>query len=178
MLAALEDAKRTARSLARTANGAIEWGFIGSPPMVDAPDLFAAFAAAHPDVTASFRELTFPCGSPSRWLADVDVALCYSPTAHQDIHIQELRSEPRVVLVATKHPLARRRELTVAEVLDETFCGTSPSVEPKRAGFWRLDDHRGGPAPFVTDDRAINPQEVLARCPIHGHILRADGSVQ
>ena len=56
---------------------------------------FAAFAAAHPDVKVSFRELSFPCGSPSSWLADVDVALCYSPTPHPHICIHELRSEPR-----------------------------------------------------------------------------------
>jgi DNA-binding transcriptional LysR family regulator len=162
VLAAVDDANRTARALARTARSAIEWGFIGSPPMVDAPELFAAFVAVHPDVRVSFRELTFPCGSPSSWLADVDVALCYSPTPHPHICVHELRSEPRVVLVATGHHLARREELTVADVLDETFCGTSPSLEPIRAGFWRLDDHRGAPAPHVTDDETTNPQEVLA----------------
>ena len=123
---------------------------------------FAAFVATHPDVKVSFRELAFPCGSPLSWLADVDVALCYSPTPHPHICIHELRSEPRVVLVSTGHPLARRAELTVTEVLDETFCGTSPSLEPVRAGFWRLDDHRGAPAPHVTDDEATNPHEVLA----------------
>jgi DNA-binding transcriptional LysR family regulator len=170
VLAAVDDANRTARTLARTARSAIEWGFIGSPPMVDAPELFAAFVTTYPDVKVSFRELTFPCGSPSSWLADVDVALCYSPTPHPHICIHELRCEPRVVLVATAHRLARRAELTVAEVLDETFCGTSPSLEPVRAGFWRLDDHRGGPAPHLTDDEATNPAEVLA-CVASGHAI-------
>jgi DNA-binding transcriptional LysR family regulator len=170
VLAAVDDANRTARALARSARSAIEWGFIGSPPMVDAPELFAAFVATHPDVKVSFRELALPCGSPSSWLADVDVALCYSPTPHPSVCIQELRSEPRVVLVAAGHPLARREELTVAEILDETFCGTSPSLEPIRAGFWRLDDHRGAPAPHVTDDEATNPHEVLA-CIASGHAI-------
>jgi DNA-binding transcriptional LysR family regulator len=170
VLAAADDANRTARALARTARSALEWGFIGSPPMVDAPELFTAFVAAHPDVKVSFRELSLPCGSPSGWLADVDVALCYSPTPHSQICIHELRCEPRVVLVATGHRLARREELTVAEVLDETFCGTSPSLEPIRAGFWRLDDHRGAPAPHVSDDEATNPYEVLA-CIASGHAI-------
>jgi DNA-binding transcriptional LysR family regulator len=170
VLAAVDDANQTARALARSARSAIEWGFIGSPPMVDAPELFAAFVATHPDVKISFRELAFPCGSPSSWLADVDVALCYSPTSHPDIRIHELRSEPRVVLVARGHRLARRAQLTVAEVLDETFCGTSPSLEPIRAGFWRLDDHRGAPAPHITDDEATNPHEVLA-CIASGHAI-------
>jgi DNA-binding transcriptional LysR family regulator len=162
VVAAADDADRTAKSLARAARRAILWGFIGTPPMVDAPDLFAAFAAVCPGVDISFRELTFPRGSPVTWLSEVDIALCYSPTPHTDVHSEPLRTEPRVVVAATSHPLARRGELTVAEVLDETFCGTSPSLEPIRAGFWRLDDHRGKPAPYMTDDGAVNPQEVIA----------------
>jgi DNA-binding transcriptional LysR family regulator len=161
-VAAVADADLTARTLARAARSAVEWGFIGSPPMVDAPELFAAFALAHPDVEVSFRELSFPRGSTAQWLEEVDVALCYTPTPDPNVHIQELRTEPRVVLAAKSHPLAVRDELSVADVLDETFCGSHPSLEPVRAGFWNLDDHRGSPAPHVTADRAINPQELVA----------------
>ena len=50
----------------------------------------------------------------------------------------------------------------MAEVLDETYVGFDPSVDPGWAGFWCLDDHRGGPPERVTADRAGNPQEVLA----------------
>jgi DNA-binding transcriptional LysR family regulator len=162
VLAAADDADRAAESLARAARNAIEWGFVGSPPMVDAPELFADFVAAYPEVEVSFRELPFPCGAPTRWLAEVDVALCYSPTPHPEVHIQALRTELRVVLAARNHPLATRSQLAVAEVLDETFCGTSPLLEPVQAGFWRLDDHRGRLAPSVTADRAINPHELIA----------------
>jgi hypothetical protein len=40
-----------------------------------------------------------------------------------------------------RHPLVQRRELAVADVLDETFIGLNPSVESKRGAFWSLDDH-------------------------------------
>ena len=161
-LTALEDAELTVRALGRAARDTVEWGFIGSPPMVQAPEVFRAVGATHPDLKISFRELSFPRGTTASWLREVDLALCYSPTRHADIATLALRTEPRVVLAAKGHPLAQRAELTVAEVLDETFCGSDPSLEPTRAGFWRLDDHRGGPAPNVTADRTVCPHETIA----------------
>ena len=162
VLRALEDAELAVRALGRAGGDTVEWGFIGSPPMVQAPEVFRAVAAAHPDLRISFRELSFPRDTTASWLREVDLALCYSPTPHADIATLALRTEPRVVLAAEGHPLAQRAELTVAEVLDETFCGSDPSLEPTRAGFWRLDDHRGGPAPNVTADRTVCPHETIA----------------
>jgi DNA-binding transcriptional LysR family regulator len=75
--------------------------------------------------------------------------------------IRSLRSEPRIVLAARTHPLARRPQLSIAEVLDEVFCGMHPELEPVRAGFWQLDDHRGGPG-HVTEDGAASAQEMVA----------------
>ncbi|HYM55119.1 MAG TPA: LysR family transcriptional regulator [Solirubrobacteraceae bacterium] len=161
-LSAAADAELTAQSLTRAAKSVIELGFLGSPPMLDAPELFAAFAYLHPELEVSFRELPFPCDPTTTWLEEVDVALCFSPTPHPDVRIQPLRVEPRVVVTAKSHPLARRGELTVEEVLDETFPGIHPSVDPVWAGFWQLDDHRGSPAPHVTSDHAINPHELAA----------------
>jgi DNA-binding transcriptional LysR family regulator len=161
VLAAMADAESTARSLARAARRTIKLGFIGSAPTVVAPELFSAFAERCPDVEFAFHELPFPFGSTATWLEEVDVALCYSPTRHRDVHIQMLRQEPRVVVAAREHPLARSAELTVAEVLDHTFCGANPLLEPRRAGFWSLDDHRGGPPRHTTADRTTNPQEML-----------------
>ncbi len=160
-LEATDDADLTARSLSRAAKGALVWGFIGTPPMLEAPELFAAFLASHPDVELSFRELPYPRVSTAAWLEDVDVALCYSPTPHPDVQITSLHSTPRAAVMPETHPLADRRELAVADLLDEMFCGNDPSLEPVRAGFWRLDDHRGGPG-HTTADRILTPQEALA----------------
>lgn len=160
-LSAAADAELTAQSLTRAAKSVIELGFLGSPPMLDAPDLFAALAYLHPEVEVSFHELQFPMRSTATWLEEVDVALCFSPTPHPDVHLQAIRVEQRVVLAARHHPLARRRELDVAEVLDETFPGHHPSVDPAWVGFWQLDDERGEP-PRLTDDHAINPHEMAA----------------
>ncbi|HEY4428236.1 MAG TPA: LysR family transcriptional regulator [Solirubrobacteraceae bacterium] len=161
-LAATMEAAMTARSLARAATGTLEFGFLGLPPMVDAPDLFAAFAEAEPDAALSFRSLPYPRGSLASWLANVDVALCHSPTSDPEVNVLPLWAEQRFVLAATGHHLAGRGELEVRDVLGETYLGSHPAVDPQWAGFWRLDDHRGGPPSSVTSDRALSLAATVA----------------
>lgn len=161
-LAAAADTELTAESLTRAARNVIELGFLGSPPMLDAPELFAGLACMRPDVEVSFHELSFPTGPTPAWLAEVDIALCFSPTPHPEVEIRPIRVEPRMVLVAVSHPLARSRRLSAADVLEETFPGIDPTVDPAWAGFWRLDAQRGRPASNLTSDHANSPPELLA----------------
>src|SRR5271169_2669810 len=71
-LAADDDAAQTARWLARAARGAMDVGFIGPPPTLNAPELFAAFADSNPHAEVSFRDVPFPCGATLSWLEEVD----------------------------------------------------------------------------------------------------------
>jgi DNA-binding transcriptional LysR family regulator len=174
-LEAAQEAELTAQTLARAATSTIDFGFIGTPPVVDVPELFSAFRSAHPDVEIAFRELSAPRKSTPAWLAQVDVALCHAPTPHPDVNVLALRVEPRVVLAAETHPLAEREELSVADVIDQVFCGVHPSLEPVRAGFWMLDDHRGGPA-RTTGDRTENAQEWIAVIASGNAIMTAPAS--
>jgi DNA-binding transcriptional LysR family regulator len=160
-ITAVEEAEKSARSLLPATRHTVDWGFISAPPMLEAPELFAAFTAAHANVAVVFRELTYPIGSTAAWLDRVDVALCYSPTPHADVEIVEIQSARRVIVLAANHPLAARSELRVADVIDEVFSGGDPSLEPVHAGVWRLDDHRGGRG-RLTDDRVSTPQELIA----------------
>jgi len=161
-LAASSDVLRTAQSLARAARGRIEIGFIGPPPMLNAPELFVSFADAHPEAEVSFRGLPFPTGSTVSWLKDVDVAFSHSPVPDPAVRDQLVRAEPRVVLAPSDHPLARSSELGVADVLDETYISYHPTVQPAWAGFHSLDDHRGGPPARTTADHVVTPLDILA----------------
>lgn len=158
---AQRDAAGAARSLLRGHEGAIEFGFLGSPPSLAAGAAMSAFSLAHPEVSVHYRELGFPLTDTAAWLADVDVVACHEPPAHALVWARPLRDERRVALLPSGHRLARRRVLSVRDLLDETFVGFAPTVDPRWAGFWSLDDHRGAPA-RTTDDEAGNPQEVLA----------------
>jgi DNA-binding transcriptional LysR family regulator len=161
-LLAAEDADLAARAAAEPGGDSLEWGFIGALPMAEAPELYERFLAQHPQATVNCSALPFPHGSTAAWMAAVDVVLCHSPTPHPDVGIVPLYSEPRVLVAAEGHPLAHRAGLSVHEVLGETFCGTSPALEPVRAGLWSLDDHRGGPPANTTADLALNPREMAA----------------
>jgi DNA-binding transcriptional LysR family regulator len=156
-----EEAARTARELARAAKGVIEVGFVGPPPTMSMPELFSAFAEAHPDATFSFRDLPFPRGTTASWLGEVDVAFCHCPLIGPDVNVQVLRTEPRAVLANASNPLADRTELELADVLDETFVSYHPDVQPEWAGFHSLDDHRGGPPASMTADHALTTMQMV-----------------
>jgi DNA-binding transcriptional LysR family regulator len=160
-IAAYDEAALTARKLGRAARGQLQVGFVGPPPPVLAPDLFGAFAEAHADAELSFSDLQFPRDSTASWLSGVDVALCFSPSAHPDVYLQTVREDPRVVIATRGHPIASRNELTVAEVIDETFVGFDPAIERGWVSLLTLDDHRGAQPSRVTDERATNALEML-----------------
>jgi DNA-binding transcriptional LysR family regulator len=150
-----------AESLTRSARGIIEMGFIGPPPTMNAPLLFDAFARARPEAQVCFRDLRFPCGATTAWLEEVDAAFCHPPAVEAGVCVQAVRVEPRAVVLPRSHPLADRDELSVADVLDETFVSYHPDVQPAWAGFHSLDDHRGEPPRAVTVDRAQTSLEML-----------------
>ncbi len=160
-LAAEAQTAQLALSLRRAANGAIAVGFVGPPPTVSTPELFAAFAESNPDAHIAFQDLTFPCGATSSWLANVDVAVCHPPCVEEGVSAQPVRVEPRAAMVHRDHALAQRSQLDVADVLEETFVGYHPDVQPVWAGFHSLDDHRGGPPERLTDDQALTSLQML-----------------
>jgi DNA-binding transcriptional LysR family regulator len=170
VIEATDDAALAARSLAHAGRGELRFGFLGIPPSQKAPELFARFHASHAGVEIAFRELGFPSRSTTAWLADVDIAFCFSPTPHPDVEICALRTEPRLVLASQDHRLAGREAVAVADVLDETYLGFHPSVDPTWAGFWRLDDHRGKRPERVTRDEPSSAWELLALVPAGGGI--------
>lgn len=159
VLAATEDASLTAESLARGGRAAIALGYVGLPPLVTNPELVDAFTRSHPEIALDPHELPFPSLPTADWLLPVDAAICSRPAEDPKVTAQPLSSEPRTVLAPASHPFAHKRELTVAEVLDETFLGFDSSVDPTWAGFWSLDDHRGGPPARVILGNVTNAQQ-------------------
>jgi DNA-binding transcriptional LysR family regulator len=159
VLSATEDALLTAESLARTGQATIALGYLGLPPSLTNQDLIGAFATAHPDIDLRPHELPFPCLPTAVWLRPVDAAICTRPAADAKVAFQPLSCEPRAVLAPIDHPLAHKEDLTPSDVLDETFLGFDTSVDPTWAGFWSLDDHRGGPPPRVISENVTNAQQ-------------------
>jgi DNA-binding transcriptional LysR family regulator len=176
-VAATDDAIQTARSLARSQQGTIEFGFLGAPPGLDSPRQLREFTEAFPDIDIRYRELPFPTAPTGAWLAEVDVAVCHQPAPDPAVWSHVLRREPRMALLSRRHPLAGAAELELEEVLGEVFIGMHPAVEGRWAGFWSLDDHRGGPPERLTTDEASNPQEVLAALSVRKALTTVPSSV-
>jgi DNA-binding transcriptional LysR family regulator len=176
-VAANEDAALTAEWLARAAENTIEFGFIGHAPALDSPRLLAALKETHPEIDIRFRELSFPSPCTKRWLGGVDLAVCHRPSPDPNIWSHPLREEPRVVLAAKSHPLAGRSEVSVEEAAEHMFIGLHPSVDPDWAGFWSLDEYRGGPPTRITGDQALNSHEVLGALVVREAIATAPASV-
>lgn len=161
VLAAEAETAQMALSLRRAARDAIAIGFIGPPPTISTPGLFSAFAERNALAEISYRDLPFPRGPTSSWLADVDVAFCHCPAVEPGVCVQPVRVEPRTVVAPRDHPLARRSDVVLADVLDENFVSYHPEVQPEWAGFHTLDDHRGSPPRRVTGDHALSTLQML-----------------
>jgi DNA-binding transcriptional LysR family regulator len=162
VVAADAEAIRAARSLVRSAEGTITFGYVGVPPGLTNPDFMETVARTYPDLEFTWHALPFPSTPTGLWLGDVDVAIASRPAADPNVWSLPLRAEPRVVLVPQSHQLAHRRELAVADVLEETFLGFDPTVDAAWAGFWSLDNYRGGPPSRLAPERSANAQERFA----------------
>lgn len=160
-LAAVEEVSATARSWARKEEGRLHAGFMAMTPPMMAGDLVSRFMAAHPDVTIEWRQLGYPTLDVRAWLSESDAALIWFAPSAPGLASQAIRTSPLVVTMAETHPLAARTELTVDEVLDETFPGVVDWCDPVWLGYWGLDGYRGAAA-RRTDDGAITPEEVAS----------------
>jgi DNA-binding transcriptional LysR family regulator len=176
-LAAWTHAFTVGDPLGHSRENTIVFGFLGVPPALDSPIPLEQFLRSNRDVDLRYRELPFPSRSTGTWLGEADIAVCHEPPPDRGVWTHLLRSEPRVVLAPQSHALAPCQELTVAEVLEETFIGFHASVDPTWAGFWSLDDHRGAEPLHTTADDAANPQEVMAALALREAITTVPTSV-
>ncbi len=162
VVAAAQELDRAVDSMARAVAGTIAFGYAALPPWQSAPQLVEAFTAAQPEVRLDLKELGFPVVPASAWLADVDVILVSPLTSDPEIWVEPVLREPRAVVVSSFHPLAGRSEVTVAEVLDETFIALEATLDPLWRSFWTFDNERGGPPRQSSPNPSASAQERFA----------------
>lgn len=161
VLAAEAATSQTALALKRAATDTIAIGFVGPPPTMSTPELFGAFAERRPEAHISYLDLPFPRGRTATWLGSVDVAFCHAPMVEPGICVQPVRVEPRALVTHRAHALAEYRQLSLKDVLEQTFVSYHPDVQPAWAAFHSLDDHRGGAPQKVTDDHTLSTLQML-----------------
>ena len=113
--------------------------------------LFQVLHLERPDLLFEWDAVPFP--TAERPLLDgADVGLFVEPPDEAGVSTLALDSSPMVVTMAVGHPLARREELSIADVLGEPFPG-GPNHHPGWRSFWTLDEHRGGPPETIDEAR-------------------------
>jgi DNA-binding transcriptional LysR family regulator len=115
------DFSRAARAFGSPTQGDIAVGCFSTLAMRYMPPLLAAFAASHPAVKVALHD-----GDQSAILEGLqsgrtEYALSYGYALPEEIEAEPLgRLPPHLVLAAT-HPLARRKRLALADLIDEPF---------------------------------------------------------
>jgi DNA-binding transcriptional LysR family regulator len=123
---AAQDAVAQARAGLR---GTLTVGTMVSIGTVDVAGLLGRFHTTHPGVSVHLRHA--PGGSAglaAQVIAgELDLALVALPgQAPAGLRLQPLTEEPLLLIAATWHPLAGRREVTLAQLADEDFVDFPP----------------------------------------------------
>jgi len=119
ILASVGEAERAVRDSSE--GGLLRIGAIPTIAPFVLPGAVTRFRKAHPAVQLQLKEdLT------ERLLADVlagdlDVALMAMPIRDDRLHVEKLYSEPLLMALPPRHPLASRTEVKLADVVDEPF---------------------------------------------------------
>ena len=104
----------------------------------------ACFTRVHPEWSVELKLHAW--SDPTAGLLDdgSDVAFLWLPVPGQErLALETLRTEPRHVAVWSKHPLAERDDVRMADLLDEPFVALPPGAGVLR-DYWLATDHRDG----------------------------------
>ena len=95
--------------------------------------LIALFRKSHPDVRISLNAVNRE--TLLRQLAEnsIDLALMGRPPQDQDLQAQPFIDNPLVVIAASNHPLAKKRNIPPARLAEEPFVGREPGSGTRSA---------------------------------------------
>lgn len=122
----VEDDMEEARRIGRGEIGFLKVGFIGSGMLTRLPAMLGRYRAQFPKVTLQLRE--FHTSGVIEGLLEntLDVGFLRDSGPIEGLQVEVLFSESFIAVVPTRHPLARRKSLTGAELRDEPFVFFSP----------------------------------------------------
>jgi DNA-binding transcriptional LysR family regulator len=144
VLSGLDDAIDATRRTGRGAQQCLRIGFGMFAALELTSLILEEFTRARPEVGVEMRE--YPLTDQTAGLLDgwAHIAFVRPPLAVPGLVYEPVFTEPRVLSISRKAPLARQSELDVADVLDlQLSVGRSEDGEYRR--FWCLDQYRTGP---------------------------------
>jgi len=135
ILAGLERAAAAGRRVARGEVGWIGIGFVGTATYEFLPAALSAFRALHPEVELVLRELVSAKQVQALRDKRIHIGLARPGVVEKGIVSVPLYQEPLVVALPTRHPLAQKERLTLAELEDEPFILFPRYPKPSYADY-------------------------------------------
>lgn len=134
--------QRRVLTAARAGLPQITVGFIANAADELTSSIIRRFTAARPSWRVELQQSDWSDPTAGLTTGTTDAALLRLPVPDTaPLRVQPLFSEPRTVAMATAHPLATRKSLTMTDLLDE------PVVAPRGPVAWRdwwiAAEHRG-----------------------------------
>lgn len=136
VLVSVRRAVHAAQLAARGSVGQLRLGSAGTLPNELAVRLVRSFRAAHPAVEVQLVQssyMTCPLADLDR--EGVELAVVRAPLSLPGLVFEPLIQEARVVAMSTRHPLAGRASVTLADLAGEPIV-TSASWSPALRDYW------------------------------------------
>jgi DNA-binding transcriptional LysR family regulator len=128
-----EDAVKTARAIATGAVGELHVGYAPSPTARILPPTLRAFQEASPNVRVKLHDYSTEEMIGGLRAGKLQIAFLVRPIAGmlRGLNFEVILRDPIFMAVAPKHPLARRRSVSLAEVVREPLAIYSRAEYPE-----------------------------------------------
>jgi len=124
-----------ARRVDRRGRGTLSVGVMAGAALELTDPILAAFARELPDAELSLDPHLYDDPSAGLRAGTSDVALLRPPLDERGLELHRLFSEPRVVALSARHPLARKAELSLGDLAQTTVVRPA-SPDPVWNDFW------------------------------------------
>jgi DNA-binding transcriptional LysR family regulator len=133
----LERAAESSRNVGNAVAGTLTVGLNVAAGGEQPTRLLAEFERQCPQITVRLR--TYELTHPSAGLLDhsTDVAFVRPPVASAEVTTRVIASEPRVFVMASGHPLARRERIDLSEVVGQPWIAAELSTDGCEPAAWR-----------------------------------------
>jgi len=149
LLTAWDRTLRETKGTAARAAKVLRVGFIASAANEATQRIITEFGGRRPGWRVEMRQTSW--GRPDAGLSegDTDVALLRVPFPGQEnLRVEVLLTEPRVIVLRSTHPLAHKEEIAFEALLDEPFVAAPPETGPWR-DYWLATEFRAGRPPRI-----------------------------
>ncbi|MGD9695819.1 MAG: LysR family transcriptional regulator [Thermoleophilia bacterium] len=135
------------------------------------------FRRAHPRVRIDLVDITSEPGAGVIH-GEADVCLLRPPVPEQDdprVRIEDVVMEPRAALLTRRHRLAEADRVSVADLADERWVATGPTL-PAVRDFWAVADQRDG-EPVRYDVEAWTVPDVIRGVGYQQNVITSFASI-